>query len=1048
MMDYEQRQNSGRARLLAVADAFVCVALLLTLESLAVVLLRGAQFRSGAEMLRATGTLLPLGWLLAGLPAVLGAAWWSGLLRADDRAVRLAFGLCNSVLGAVVAYFVSSGRRMQTGLRRPIFILVVAVVSFLVSWFLSRWLARRWAGWSRRYRLLVLGAVLLAAEVLNQLLLPRLYPAFHMALAAATLFGATGAAFALAKVSERVRLALGLMLLLASAGGALMSPSRLQRYDNVRMIYDEQAPLLRYAVEFAAYLKPPPRLGGALADPVRSGPQEYSVDFRGADIVWISIDALRADHLGAYGYARKTTPFLDKLAREGVVFDAAYTPTPHTSYAVASLMTGKYMRPLLRQDVGSDSLTMADVLRRYDYRTAAFFPPAIFFVDRERFTAFDKRSLGFEYLKREFLPAMRRVKQVEDYLQKPSGSRRLFLWVHFFEPHEPYLRHPQFDYGPSSIDRYDSEVAAVDAALARLVTSLRKQRPKSVVVVTADHGEEFGDHGGRYHGTTVYDEQVRVPLIVHAPGVLKPHRVAAPVSLVDLMPTFLQGLRIPLSPRLRGRDIGRFLVEAKASDAGFAFSETDNYTLLAQADKRLICARKLGACRLFDTRSDPKQRHNVAGKYAEAFSRMKKHGRRFVASLGRFEGQSKGYPNALRRGIAGEGDAAKEVAVLLDDADLGVRRKAAQVLFELRRKEVAVQLRRALARDEDPEVKRWAALALTRLGQGAPLSLDLLYEKKRSWRRLAALALAEAGDPRGLEELIGWWRAAYPVEGEASERIAFERAKQIAGALGELKSKRAVATLAVALRDVRLRVHVANALSNIGDESARGALGAALAVEPYRDARLAIARALVHLGGRGELREPLLHFLGLPETIEGGVGMAVKSGILSWVGGPRKRERAQLKRYARSGVTVGVVVPKGGDGRGYRVVLRARSLDQAKGQVRFGLFPGGVGHFDRTNPVPKEVPRMDPKLTVQLNISASEGFQEPQAILPQAAQALLHGGQQSDFVIYATQNVAVDAFVVVPLRAELGKAAVGEGKQNQPQEPSPTHRAGGASGRR
>src|SRR6185503_12427125 len=122
------------------------------------------------------------------------------------------------------------------------------------------------------------------------------------------------------------------------------------------------------------------------------------------------------------------------------------------------------------------------------------------------------------------------------------------------------------------VDRYDAEIAAADAGLGAVVATVRERRPNAVVIVAADHGEEFAEHGGRYHGTTVYEEQVRVPLVVSAPGLLPPHRVSAPVQLVDLLPTVLAGLQIPRPARVRGADLGPLLVGAGAPGAGFAFA--------------------------------------------------------------------------------------------------------------------------------------------------------------------------------------------------------------------------------------------------------------------------------------------------------------------------------------------------------------------------------------------------------------------------------------------------------------------------------------------
>src|SRR5690606_16639804 len=118
-----------------------------------------------------------------------------------------------------------------------------------------------------------------------------------------------------------------------------------------------------------------------------------ALDLKGRDLLLITVDAMRADHVGAYGYQRTTTPEIDRLAKTGATFLYAYAPTPHTSYSITSLMTGKYMRPLLLQGAAQDSDTWAGLLRTYGYRTAAFYPPAVFFIDTDKFTGFKERGL-------------------------------------------------------------------------------------------------------------------------------------------------------------------------------------------------------------------------------------------------------------------------------------------------------------------------------------------------------------------------------------------------------------------------------------------------------------------------------------------------------------------------------------------------------------------------------------------------------------------------------------------------------------------------------
>ena len=157
----------------------------------------------------------------------------------------------------------------------------------------------------------------------------------------------------------------------------------------------------------------------------------------------ITVDALRADHVGAYGYARTTTPNIDALAAEGALFAHAYCPTPHTSYSVTSMMTGSTSRRSSRSGLGEDSETGAALLRRYGYRTAAFYPPAVFFID-ERFQAFDAiaRSTS-STAKVEFADAERRVDQLLAAIYDRRPSQAALLWVHLFEPHEPYEAHPE-----------------------------------------------------------------------------------------------------------------------------------------------------------------------------------------------------------------------------------------------------------------------------------------------------------------------------------------------------------------------------------------------------------------------------------------------------------------------------------------------------------------------------------------------------------------------------------------------------------------------------
>jgi arylsulfatase A-like enzyme/HEAT repeat protein len=1020
-----------------LCDAYGIVLVALLVELVYVVVAARAELILGLEPGIAARTLIPIGALLGAPVAIALGAAIELAARSDRRpAARIALVVAAGVAGAVVGWSVGGGRQVEP-YRGPFAALVALVCATAVAVIAPRIAAAARAavdsGHGRRVSIAAI-AIAIGIAILDRLALPRLYPGFHAAMLA--LMGLAAVAATLGADYRRSgarRAGAALAVFAIAAAIATRAPAILAPADNVRRVFYERGPALGRVVELATWLAPPPPVdAGEVPSDAAGAPV---LDLRGRDVVIITIDALRADHVGAYGYERPTTPRIDALAKDGVVFERAYTATPHTSYAIGSLLTGKYLRPLLLQGLGQDSETFADHLRRYGFKTGGFYPPAVFFVDKEQMATFEGRDFGFEYVKKEFAPGPLRVEQVRAWLASVPAQQDVFLWVHLFEPHEPYEAHAGRDFGSRDVDRYDGEIAEADAAVGGIVDLMRARRPETVVVVTADHGEEFGDHGGYYHGTTVYEEQVRVPLVVSAPGMLAPRRVAAPVQLVDLLPTVLSGLHVPRPARIRGKDLGPWL-RGTGDEVGFAFAETDAMGLCAEGSLRLVCLRRAGACSLFDVAADPQQTRDVGPRRAEEATRLRDRLRALDASHGKYEergarAEGKGWPEALRRAIAGDGDSAVEAAALLDDADVEIRRRTAEALFDLRRTETISALRLALARDEDPKVQSFAALALTRLGQGTGRAVELLKSTDRAERRLAALALAEAGEDAGEDILIAWLRAAYPAKaGREAEPLSHERAREIVAALGVVKSKDALPVLLDALRDVRLRPFVAGALAAVGEEAARVPLAEALAVERYRNARIAIVEAMLKLGATYELRDPLVSFLGMPDPLPGGVEAAEKAEILQHVGGPREAELGRLRRFATSGVGVDVVIPKalhqqtaqpGQPGaaakRGVRALCRARTTDGRAGEIRLGRRLKAPTAPEKKAPVPASTPELDSARSVVLAVPPGEAKSEPFASLPEAIG--WKPGDAASMVVYATQNVAVDACVLVPERPEL-----------------------------
>ncbi|HEY3497983.1 MAG TPA: sulfatase-like hydrolase/transferase [Polyangiaceae bacterium] len=976
--------------------------------------------------------------LAAALP--FGALAWSfdWLVRSERIAARAGFVALVAGFAFAVGWGVGGGRHLASFGARFGFALLLAVCAAGGGFYAGVPLRRALAARPRVVAgLFALGV--LVVEVVNQVVLVRLYPAFHLGLAALALtLGPLALLALLPPGPRRMDPAWALVPVFGAALACAVPASarRLAHFDNFRLLLLEAAPIGAQAVELAARVAPPPpwedepcRDPASCFEPGAAVRRERTLDLGGRDILLVTIDALRADHVGAYGYARPTTPTLDRLAREGTRFQYAYTPTPHTSYAITSLMTGKYMRPLLLQGMAGDSDTWAGLLRTYGYRTAAFYPPAVFFIDGARFERFSGSALDFEYRWVEFAEGDRRVAQVESYLGAAPPDRRLFAWVHLFGPHEPYEAHPEHAFGDRDIDRYDAEVAAADATLGRIVKAFVAARPRAAVFVTADHGEEFGDHGGRYHGTSVYEEQVRVPLVAWAPGAIAARVVKEPVELVDLLPTVLGALDIPRPPRLRGRDLGPLLSGRASDTAGFAYAETDEQALLASGSLRLVCARRLGACQLFDIAADPGQKRDLSGTQAGEREALKARLRELSASHGRYElgglrAEGKGWLAAIRRALAGDGETAPELGELLDDADLAVRRKAAEMLFELKRPESAAALRLSLGREEDAETRAWTALALTRLGQGAPFVAELLDGGDQRFRRLAALALAEAGDRRGEAVLVEWWK-------DAAGRD-FERSRQILTVLGELKVEDALWPLLQSLGDVRLRPYIARTLARIGEESARGPLLRAFSEERLQSTRVALAEALVDLGAKEELAAPFRRFLGVPDPLPSGLGLATRAKILEYVGGPKGSELARLGRHAELGQAVELVVPPGGNGKGVRVLVRARSAGQGEVVVSSGAH---LVRFDREGKPKRQrgVPRLDEARALRIEVPRSDTPVELSAVAP--ASLGLRPGGSVEIVVYASTGVTLEAIACVPLADELPPPAPEPWNAGQKQGP-------------
>jgi arylsulfatase A-like enzyme/HEAT repeat protein len=726
----------------------------------------------------------------------------------------------------------------------------------------------------------------IAAHVANRLVLPRLYAWFHATLALATFVLGFLAArlFVVPRLVPRPsapaahgwwRLALG--LLCATATGVALSLVSLAGSQVLRFAAHERTAMTSLALRAVPPSLQPHTVAGAEREvaeaalpPLPDGPRRPE-----ADVLLITIDALRADHVGAYGYKRATTPNIDRLTAGGVRFARAYSQAPHTSFSVASMLTGKYFPTLARLAPGESHEPIAAVLRTYGWKTAAFYPPAVFYVDAAKTKVYAATNFSFEYVKFEYIDAQRRVDQVLDYYDTVE-PKKSFVWIHFFEPHEPYETHPGFSFGGGDMDRYDSEIAYTDAAVGRLVAEARKRRPGTIVVIAADHGEEFDEHGGRYHGSTLYEEQLHVPLVVSIPGVT-PGVVTDQVELIDVTPTVLNLLDIPVPARMRGTDLGPWLATPPAPAARLppAFAEVEDRRMVVWRDEKLICDLHWGFCAYYDLHVDPRETHNLAEEQPERAAAMRAlldhwlDGHvRLEPLLARGASNPEGgpVPKAIERGRLGDLLAAVDLgALMIGNGPLAQRREAAQLLVGLPpRKETAPMLTRA-ASDPDPVVADWAAVGAVRLDDvtsrarvkalalgGATAGTASTPTPTSTLRVRASLALAGIGDPAGVLVL-----------GEALDHCDdVLLCRLIILSLGKLRDARAVPSLLAHLPEVQNRREMVDALGEIGDPRAVQALVERLRGDEYVPVRVRAAVALARIGDRtalGALQQAARH---------------------------------------------------------------------------------------------------------------------------------------------------------------------------------------------
>jgi arylsulfatase A-like enzyme len=381
-------------------------------------------------------------------------------------------------------------------------------------------------------------------------------------------------------------------------------------------------------------------------------------------VVVVVIDALRADRLSFYGHARNTAPFLGRLAAAGAVFERAYAASSWTSSAMASLFTGLYPdqhhvltgynftrrsqrgdRPLRLNRIPDTAPTLPEVVRRLGLPTYAVAAnpnigePMGF-------------SRGFDRFARTQQWSAEAVNaQVLGWREDLAAADAYFLYLHYMDTHMPYpRREPWYDASQPSepLARYDSAIGYLDARLEELYRALGWHE-RTLLLVLADHGEEFGDHGGHGHRNQLYAELLRIPLLLHWPGVVEPRRVSDPVSQVDLLPT-LESLLGADAPRTGtdGVDLSSLLDGGTLPERTlFAVRATEmrDPPLVRRAALRgrwkYVRSWPGGTEELYDAEADPRDERDLLRERRAVAAALRRE-------LEAFEARPKRHPRAYR----------------------------------------------------------------------------------------------------------------------------------------------------------------------------------------------------------------------------------------------------------------------------------------------------------------------------------------------------------------------------------------------------------------
>ena len=379
------------------------------------------------------------------------------------------------------------------------------------------------------------------------------------------------------------------------------------------------------------------------------------------NVILISIDTLRQDHLGIYGYSRETSPNIDRFFRDGAVFLNHISQAPNTLPSHMSMLTGLYpqehkVRILTDEPLSSSYQTMAEILKKNGYTTVGLTTGSQHLDSKFGF------NRGFD----QYIPYGSKLETTLEFLdQFAKEKKKFFLFLHPFNPHDPYVVPSSFsqkfvdpnyqgniDSDPKNyaglsfpeahelfwakvnqndetdikhlIDLYDAKILKTDELLGEIFSKLEEtgQLDKTIVVLTADHGEEFLEHGHFRH-VSLFDEVIKIPLLIRHPKLSGATKFNGLSQNVDLLPTILDFLKLPSKEKFSGKSLTPAFRKPNETIDQFAIAQGVQMTAVRTLEWKLLIEKGEGK-KLFYLKTDPREKNNVIGKFPNVVGNLEK----------------------------------------------------------------------------------------------------------------------------------------------------------------------------------------------------------------------------------------------------------------------------------------------------------------------------------------------------------------------------------------------------------------------------------------